>query len=388
MKPSRRKFLTVTGSAAIASVAGVGSASASIAPSEIPVPDNTSMMYPTMGTSADNPTATIYGNFKCPFTQEFVNGNLQDIIEEYVVTGKLNIRFRQLAYEPNEGVQTHSQPGTFISPSDPFIGAGSLAVWDVSPEDYWSYFFTMFSQLVSGTVTADDLSGRMEAAGVDNIDEIIARLESERYSDLVRKSTETSRDLDVNNTPRFEVAGVIENPRHEVENILNFVESNLSGAVSHVPKEDTEEKQTQEPSESENRDTDSESKTTITFDGGSAEGWAHYEFTISGEFVTNRSTSASIGEGDSISGSTAKGGVGPWKDSYTFTGEITDITLTQEIDVFRNGELVDLDKLGVEIESEETETLDTELKSKQDSTNTVKSEASEAGSISGRICTR
>jgi protein-disulfide isomerase len=349
------------------------------------------MMYPTMGTNADNPTATIYGNFKCPFTQEFVNGNLHDIIKEYVVTGKLNIRFRQLAYEPNEGVQTHSQSGTFISPDDPFIGAGSLAVWDVSPEDYWSYFFTMFSKLVSGSVTADDLSERMEAAGVDNIDEITARLESGRYSDLVRKSTEAARDLDVNNTPRFEVAGVIENPRHEVENILNFVESNLSEAVSHVPTEDTEKKQTQEPSKSENKEEsehESKTKTTITFDGGSAEGWAHYEFTISGEFVTNRSTSASIGEGDSISGSTAKGGVGPWKDSYTFTGKITDINLTQAIDVYRNGELVNLDKLGAEIESEKTEQLDTELKSKQDSTNTVKSEASEAGSISGRICTR
>jgi hypothetical protein len=347
------------------------------------------MMYPTMGTSADNPTATIYGNFKCPFTQEFVNGNLHDIIKEYVVTGKLNLRFRQLAYEPNKGVQTHSQPGTFISPSDPFIGTGSLAVWDVSPKDYWSYFFTMFSQLVSGTVKADDLSERMEAAGVDNIDEITARLGKERYSDLVRKSTETARDLDVNNTPRFEVGGVIENPRHEVDNILNFVESNLSDAVSHVPKEDSEEKQTQEPSKNENEDTkgDHGSKTTITFDGGSAEGWAHYELTVSGEFKTNRSTSASIDDSDSISGSTVKGGVGPWKDSYTFTGEITDIKLTQALDIYRNGEPVDLDKLGGEIKSK-TKKLDTELKSKQDSTNTVKSEASEAGSTSGRICTR
>lgn len=387
MKPSRRKFLTVTGSAAIASVAGAGSASASettIAPSEIPVPDNTQMMYPTMGTSADNPTATIYGNFKCPFTQEFVNGNLHAIIEEYVLPGKLNIRFRQLAYEPNEGVQTHSQPGTFISPDDPFIGEGSLAVWDVSPENYWSYFFTMFSSLVSGSVTSDDLAERMEAAGVSNIDKITARLESGRYSDLVEKSTDTSRDLDVNNTPRFEVGGVIENPRHEVENILDFVESNISEAVSHLPAEDTEETQTEDPSGSEG----TKSTTTITFDGSSAQGWAHYEFSVSGEFVTNRSTDAKIEDGDTISGSTAKGGVGPWKDSYAFTGEITDLELTQSIDVLLDGKTVDLDKLDAEIESEK---LKTELETEEDSSNTetqLESEATEAGDITSRMCGR
>lgn len=340
------------------------------------------MMYPTMGTSADNPTATIYGNFKCPFTQEFVNGNLHDVIEEYVLTGKLNIRFRQLAYEPNEGVQTHSQGGTFISPDDPFIGQGSLAVWDVSPEDYWSYFFTMFSSLVSGSVTSDDLAERMEAAGVSNIDEIIARLESGRYSDLVQKSTDTSRDLDVNHTPRFEMAGMIENPRHEVENILNFVESHLSEAVPHLPAEDTEETQTEKPSSG-----GTENVTTITLDGSSAQGWAHYECTVSGEFVTNRSTKAEIGNGDSISdsGSTAKGGVGPWKDSYAFTGEITDLKLTQALDVYRNGEPVDLDELDVEIKPKK---LKAELEEQDSSVTKVKSEASEAGNTTGRMCGR
>ena len=381
MKPSRRKFLTVTGSAAIASVAGVGSASAAIAPSEIPIPDSAEeLMYPTMGTSADNPTATIYGNFKCPFTQEFVNGNLHDIIEEYVLPGKLNIRFRQLAYEPNEGVQTHSHAGTFISQSDPYIGAASLALWDVSPEDYWSYFFTMFSSLVSGTVTSDDLAERMEAAGVSDIDEIIARLESGRYSDLVRKSTYTARDLDVNHTPRFEMAGVIENPRHEAENILNFVESHLSEAISYLPSEDTEEKQTEDPSSSE-----PESTTTIMFDGSSAEGWAHYECTVSGEFVTNRSTKAEIGDGDSISDSTAKGGVGPWKDSYVFTGKVTDLKLTQPIDVYLNGETVDLDELDVEIEPKK---LETELKEQDSSVTKIESKATDAGSTTARMCGR
>jgi hypothetical protein len=325
------------------------------------------MLYPTMGTSADNPTATIYGNFKCPFTQDFVWGNLQDIIEEYVVTGKLNIRFRQLAYEPNKGVQTHSQPGTFISLSDPQIGAASLAVWDISPEDYWSYFFNMFSELVSGTVTAEDLGERMAAAGVDNIGEILTRVESGRYSDLVRQSTYDARDLDVNHTPRLEMGGVIENPRHETEDILNWVDSHLSEAVPHLPQEDTDETQTEDPSKTESDEPQSEQTiTTITFDGSTARGWAHYEFTVSGDFETSRTMSASVGKGDAISGSTAKGGVGPWKDSYTFTGKITDLELTQPIDVLLNGEITDLDELNAEVEKNKFEAQSTSAKDKKE----------------------
>lgn len=353
MKPSRRKFLTVTGSAAIASVAGVGSASAATAPTDVPIPDNTSMMYPTMGTDAENPTATIYGNFKCPFTQEFVWGNLQDIIEEYVSSGDMNIRFRQLAYEPNPGNPTHSQGGTFISPSDPRLGAASLAVWEVEPESYWSYFFTMFSELVSGTVTTDDIETRMQKAGVENRDEIIARIEEGRYSDLVRRSTEVARDLDVNNTPRFELGEVIANPRHEVADILNWVQSNISSAVPHLPQEDTKEEMKTDSSSESSKSSGNEtsSVTTITFDGGSAQGWAHYEITVSGSFEKSRTMSAAVEKDESISGSTAKGGVGPWKDTFTYTGKITDLSLTQAMDVYRDGEIVDLDELNAEIET-------------------------------------
>lgn len=362
MKPSRRKFLTVTGSAAIASVAGVGSASAASAPTDVPIPDNTSMMYPTMGTDADNPTATIYGNFKCPFTQEFVWGNLQDIIEDYVKPGKLNIRFRQVAYEPDPGNPTHGQAGTFISPSDPRIGAASLAVWEVDPESYWSYFFTMFSELVSGTVTSDDLAARMKKAGVGDRDEITARIEEERYSDLVKRSTEVARDLSVPSTPRFEMAEQITNPRHEVSDILNWVDSNISAAVPHLPQEDEKEETETDASSESSKDTNDSSgsskgssKTKITFDGSSAQAWAHYEFTVSGSFEKSRAMSATLNDGDTISGSTAKGGVGPWKDTFTYTGKITDLSLTQEIDVYRNGELVDLDELNAEIESNKLE---------------------------------
>lgn len=350
MKPSRRTFLTVTGSAAVASVAGAGTASAASS-LDVPLPDNTSQLYPTMGKSADNPTATLYGNFKCPYTQEFVNSDLGNVVEERVKSGDMNLRFRQVAYEPNKGETTHGVEGAFISSSDPEIAAASLGVWDVSPGDYWDYFFTMFEELVSGTVTFDDLSKRMESAGVSNVDEIRARYENGRYDDLVEKSTGAARDLGVSYTPTLEVGETITGPRGH-SNIIGWIDSHLSDAVPHLPQKDSNESKSNDSVSVKSKDKPTVNR--ITFDGSSANGWANYEFTVSGEIKNSKATKSSLEASDSVSGATAKGGVGPWKDTFEYTGEIEDLTLSQPIDVLRNGEKFDPKKLssgGVEVTS-------------------------------------
>ncbi|WP_433630560.1 hypothetical protein [Halomicrococcus sp. NG-SE-24] len=86
-----------------------------------------------MGTDKDNPTATLYGNFKCPYTQEFVRGgNLEAVLNEYVTSGDFNLRFRALVYQP-PGTSSHGSDYYYISDSDPLISQAALGVWDVSP---------------------------------------------------------------------------------------------------------------------------------------------------------------------------------------------------------------------------------------------------------------
>lgn len=343
MKPSRRKFLAVTGSAAVTSVAGVGAANAATL-SDVPVPDNTSMMYPTMGTDAENPTATLYGNYKCPFTQEFVKNVLPEIVEEHVKTGKMNVRFRTISYEPYGRGSTHgTSTDAFISDSDPTISATGLGVWEQDPESYWKYFETMFSELVSGTVTPESLTSRMKQSGVDNIDEIVAQTENGKYDGLVKDSHDQALDLKMKHTPTFEMAeSTLTGPG--LDETINFIKSNISSAISHLPKQDKNETTTESSSSSSGSSTN-----TITFDGNSAQGWANYEVTVSGEFKQDRTMSASLEDSDSVSGSTASGGVGPWKDTFTYTGEITDLSVSQAIDVLKNGEPLDLEKVGATV---------------------------------------
>lgn len=373
MKPSRRKFLAVTGSAAVTSVAGVGSASAAIPISNVPVPDNVSQMYPTMGTDAENPTATVFGNFKCPFTQDFVNNVLPDLAEKYVKPGKMNLRFRTISFDPYGRGTTHSTSEGFISSSDPTISATALGIWEEDPEAYWKYFETMFADpLISGTVTPEKLESVMSQSGVDNVENIVAQVNNGKYDSLVKDSHEESVDLKIQHTPTFEIAdSTFVGPKpDDLNDLLSFVQANLSGAETYLPKEDKKEDMKSGGGSSEGS---ASGETTITFDGSSAQGWANYEFTVSGEFKQTRTMKSSLEDGDSLDGSTASGGVGPWEDTYTYTGELTDLTLSQPIDVLRNDEPLDLEKFGANIESEKLD-----VKSASDTSETSKSNAKNA----------
>lgn len=375
MKPSRRKFLAVTGSAAVTSVAGVGSASAAVPISNAPVPDNTSVMYPTMGTDAENPTATVYGNFKCPFTQDFVNNVLPDLIEKHVKPGKLNIRFRTISYEPYGRGSTHgTQSNAFISDSDPTISATHLGVWEEDPESYWQYFESMFAEpLISGTVTPEKLEPIMDQSGVDNIKEIVARVNNGKYDSLVKDSHDASLDLKIEHTPTFEIAdSTFVGPKpDDLSDLVSFIQSNLSAADKYLPKEDSEEVTSGDSEGS----SSGESTSTVTFDGSSAQAWAKYEFTVSGEFKQTSAMDSSLEDSDLIDGSTASGGVGPWEDTYVYTGEITDLTLTQPIDVIRNDEPIDLEEFGANIKSNTNE-LDVKSDTDPEKTETVKNAVS------------
>ncbi len=140
---TRRTVLTAAGTVSLLGLGGIATGSSSpVADAPIPA-DSDARTYPTMG-NADAPTATVYGNFKCPYTQEFVLGNLEVIVDEFVETGRLAIQFYDLAYEPGD-TSTH-----YISSSDPRITAFVLGVWDEDPNSYWQFYVETFEDLPEG----------------------------------------------------------------------------------------------------------------------------------------------------------------------------------------------------------------------------------------------
>jgi protein-disulfide isomerase len=228
-KTTRRTFLATAGSAAIGTALFSSTASAATSDEEIVAAAPTDAVdratYPTTGTDEDNPVMTVYGNPKCPYTQDFVLNNLPDVIEEYVDPGDLNVRVRMLVYEPDPDDPSHGSAHYYISDSDPTIARATYGVWNWEDENYWGYLYDQFQDLPSGTVTAYDMADRMEAAGVRNWGKIRNEAYEGKYQDQLDRTPEAAYDLGVPYTPTAEMGGDLTNPRFD--SVFDWIDRHL-----------------------------------------------------------------------------------------------------------------------------------------------------------------
>ncbi|WP_440007331.1 DsbA family protein [Halomicrococcus sp. SG-WS-1] len=224
---TRRQFLRLTGGAALFGFAGTASANDATDPvSTAPVPgDPGQFTYATMG-EGSNPTATLYGNFKCPYTKEFVLGNLEAVVEEFVEPGKLDLRYRALAYEP-PGQSSHGSSYYYISDSDPRISECAMGAWDLAPDDYWAFFRDMFESQVSGTVTYDEMRSRMNDSDVDHRWGAISRAKDGDYEDPVYQTRYAAGDVGVTFTPTLALDGATTAPHHGTQELLDWIAGHL-----------------------------------------------------------------------------------------------------------------------------------------------------------------
>ncbi|WP_255169075.1 thioredoxin domain-containing protein [Natrononativus amylolyticus] len=199
-----------------------------------------------MGTDGDNPTATVYGNFKCPVTRGFVFGNLEAIIEEFVLTGQLNIEFANLAYQQGD---TSSY---YISSSDPRMAAFGRAVWDVDPQSYWDFFATTFDVAPSGWVEYDELAGLANQAGVSSVGTAVDRASDGQYDSAVTRVASTAVEDGASFVPILELGGESTAPHHGTQSILTWIDARVDSAPSEPPEEpEEEEPEEEEPEEEE-----------------------------------------------------------------------------------------------------------------------------------------
>lgn len=265
---SRRTFLKTTGVMAAVGLGGSIPVNAATDLSNAPVPDDADeRTYATMGTNSDAPTATVYGNFKCPYTQKFVrDGNLEAVLDEYVTSGELNLRFRALAYQP-PGTTSHGTSTYYISDSDPLISEAALGVWDVSPEDYWEFFNYMFSDLIRGNVSFSEMKGRMQSADVSDRSTIIDRASSGRFDDTVEENRYTAGDYGVSWTPTMVFDGDTTSPHHDVNDLLSWLGERIPNASASSSSDDSSsssdgDTSSESTSEEDNSDDTSNEETT------------------------------------------------------------------------------------------------------------------------------
>jgi protein-disulfide isomerase len=174
------------------------------------VPDETaSVQYPVMGTAEE--TVTLWGNWKCPYTREFVAGPMGSLVDEFVAPGDVSLQYRAVAYENGE---------PSLGPDSPRATQAGLAVWDIDPESFWSYFAYVFENQPPEDppwATMDTLVRFARAADVKGIDQVRQAIRSKGYAAAVQATADRAPEVGVTTFPRVVYDGSVTAPTRNPE---------------------------------------------------------------------------------------------------------------------------------------------------------------------------
>lgn len=160
--------------------------------------EETDSTYAVMGSSDASAKITLYGNWKCPYTQEFVVGGfLDEIVREYVTPGDVQIEYRALAFLGGE---------PFLGEDAPLSAQAGLAAWDADPENYWTYFAYVFKNQPQERFdwgTKEQMKVFAEEAGISDTAALTTAIEQDAYLADVEATTEAAGEVNVSTVPRL-----------------------------------------------------------------------------------------------------------------------------------------------------------------------------------------
>jgi len=184
-----------------------------------PLPRNAaSDTYATMGSANPDAKAVLYGNWKCPYTRDFVLTDFQTVVTDYVETGKLSVTYRALSYYGGK---------PFLGPDAPRAARAGLAVWNRDPRHFWPYFVTAFAsqpQERFAWATADQLERIAETAGVRNPPGVRRDVSEGLYGSAVQATTTAAVQAGVSSVPRLVVDGTSTAPTQDFNHTLSVIE--------------------------------------------------------------------------------------------------------------------------------------------------------------------
>ena len=225
----RRRTLLLAGGAAVAGSAAVagttldrtgdtaqdgnrdaGARGQTTAVATAPIPSSPDeSRYAVTGTADAGTTVTYFGSWKCPYCAQFSTGFLSTLITDYVDTGKITLKFRNLTY-------INGKP--FLGADAPAAARAGLAVWNDDPESYWGYHEYVFRNQPPESkqwATADKLVSFARTAGVADPSVIRTAIQENRYEDSLRATSAAANEAGVRGTPTLLVDGTTVNPFEE-----------------------------------------------------------------------------------------------------------------------------------------------------------------------------
>lgn len=163
-----------------------------------------------LGREEASATATIYGNWKCPYTREFVLQSMDELVEEFVEPGNVALEFRALSYLNGE---------PFLGLDAPRAARAGLEIWRSAPQRYWSYFASVFTNQPHERyewATTDRLLRFAETVGVDDTGVEKAMIAG-KHRTKVRATTDRAAEKGISTVPRVATSEKVTAPTVDFE---------------------------------------------------------------------------------------------------------------------------------------------------------------------------
>jgi protein-disulfide isomerase len=138
-------------------------------------------------------TIVEFGDYQCPFCASFNNQTKNNLTSNYIDKGIVNFVFKDLVINdlPKDKLSTFAAEASYCA---------------AEQNKYWPYHDELYKNYKgenTGWISRDSLIGFAKDVGVNNIDQFISCLDSQKYSQVVIENDSFGRNLGVGSTPTF-----------------------------------------------------------------------------------------------------------------------------------------------------------------------------------------
>jgi protein-disulfide isomerase len=179
-----------------------------------PAPTTAQLEGESMG-AADAPVVVVeYADYQCPYCRQFAMGAEQQLVTDYVDTGKVRFIFRNFAFIGNE---------SFL--------AAEAAQCAADQGQFWAYHDLLFDKQGaenSGVFSASNLKDYAASLGLDTT-RFNQCLNSGRYLSLVRQQSSQAQQTGISSTPTLMVNGQVVQNGSSYPTLQAAIEAALKG---------------------------------------------------------------------------------------------------------------------------------------------------------------
>lgn len=148
---------------------------------------------PILGDPQSNITIVEFGDYQCTFCAKFHNETRNQVLTNFVDTGKVNMQFKDFIVNDRG-----SDKSSTLAAEASYCAAEQGKYWE-----YHSEIYDNWSGEGTGWINSESLKEFASNVGISDIDQFSDCINSHKFSDLVESNDNIARNLGLTGTPAF-----------------------------------------------------------------------------------------------------------------------------------------------------------------------------------------